>query len=60
VREFLSDYTKAIDVLALVAVIGIAAASFSRTGFVGLLCAAVVIAIWGVVESLVSDSHKVK
>ena len=47
-QEFLSDYLKSIDVLALVAVIGIAAASFSRTNVVGLLCAAVVMAIWGV------------
>ncbi len=45
--QFINDYMKAIDLLALVAVVGIGAATFSRTGFVALLCAAVVIAIWG-------------
>jgi hypothetical protein len=47
VLQFLSDYMKAIDLLALVAVIGIGAAALSRTGFVPILCAAVVTAIWG-------------
>jgi hypothetical protein len=45
--QFINDYLKAIDLLALVAVVGIAAASFSRTNFFGLLCAAIVIGIWG-------------
>jgi hypothetical protein len=46
----MSDYLKAIDLLALVAVVGIAVASFSRTGFAALLCGAVVVAIWGAIR----------
>ena len=45
--QFINDYLKAIDLIALVAVVGIAAATFIRSGFVALLIAAVVIAIWG-------------
>ncbi len=45
--QFFNDYMKAIDLIALVAVVGIAAASFSRSGSVALLVAAIVIAIWG-------------
>jgi hypothetical protein len=45
--QFINDYLKAIDLIALVAVVGIAAASVSRNGFVALLIAAIVIAIWG-------------
>jgi hypothetical protein len=44
VQQFLSDYFKAIDLLA---VAGIAAASFKNTGRVGLVCAAIVVAVWG-------------
>jgi hypothetical protein len=47
VMQFLGDYMKAIDLLALVAVVGIGAATLSRTGFVPLFCAAVVVAVWG-------------
>ena len=45
--QFISDYLKAIDLIALVAVVGIAAASFIRSGSVALLIAALVVAIWG-------------
>lgn len=45
--QFLNDYMKAIDLIALVSVIGIAAVAVSRSGFIPLLVAAVVIAIWG-------------
>jgi hypothetical protein len=50
VQQFLIDYFRAIDLLALVAVVGIAAASFRSTGRVGLLCAAVIVALWGVLR----------
>lgn len=50
--QFISDYLKAIDLLALFAVMGIAAATFSRTGFVAILCGAVVVAIWGTIRVL--------
>lgn len=45
--QFINDYLKAIDLIALVAVIGIATASFIRSGFVALLIAAIVVAVWG-------------
>lgn len=45
--QFINDYLKAIDLLALVAVVGIGVASFVRSGFVALLVAAIVVAIWG-------------
>jgi len=45
--QFINDYMKAIDLIALVAVVGIAAVSVSRSGFIPLLVAAIVIAIWG-------------
>jgi len=44
--QFINDYLKAIDLLALAAVVGIAVASFSRTKSLGLLGAAIVVAIW--------------
>jgi hypothetical protein len=43
---FIADYMKAIDILALVAVVAIGAASFSRTGVVWLLGTAIVLAVW--------------
>jgi hypothetical protein len=45
--NFIADYMKAIDILALVAVVAIGAASFSRTGVIWLLGTAVVVAVWG-------------
>lgn len=48
--QFINDYLKAIDVLALVAVVGIAVASFSRIGSAALLCGAAVVAIWGAIR----------
>jgi hypothetical protein len=45
--QFVSDYFKAIDFLALAALVIIAAASFYRAGTIWLLVAAVVVAIWG-------------
>ena len=45
--QFVSDYLKTIDVVALVALVLIAAASFYRQGTIWLLIAAVVIAVWG-------------
>ena len=45
--NFIADYMMAIDVLALVAVVAIAAASFARAGVVWLLATAIVIAVWG-------------
>ena len=44
--NFIADYMKAIDILAVVAVIAIGAASFSRTGVVWLLGTAIVLAVW--------------
>jgi hypothetical protein len=45
--NFIAEYMKAIDLLALVAVVAIGAASFSRTGVVWLLGTALVVAVWG-------------
>jgi hypothetical protein len=45
--QFVSDYMKAIDFVALAALVVIAAASLSRGGTVWLLVAAIVVAIWG-------------
>ena len=47
VVQFVSDYMKAIDFIALVAFIIIAAASLYRRGTIWLLIAAAVVAIWG-------------
>ena len=44
--QFVSDYMKAIDFIALVALIVIAAASLYRRGTIWLLIAAAVVAIW--------------
>lgn len=44
--NFIADYMKAIDILALVAVIAIGAASFARTGVVWLLGTAIIFGIW--------------
>lgn len=46
-RLFVSDYMKAIDFVALAALVVIAAASLSRGGTIWLLIAAIVVAIWG-------------
>jgi hypothetical protein len=45
--QFVSDYMKAIDFVALAALVVIAAASLYRGGTIWLLIAAIVIAIWG-------------
>jgi len=45
--QFVGDYLKAIDFIALAALVVIAAASFYRQGTIWLLIAAVVLAIWG-------------
>src|SRR5215510_12678292 len=45
--QFVSDYMKAIDFIALAALIVIAAASFYRRGTIWLMIAAIVVAIWG-------------
>ena len=45
--QFVSDYMKAIDFIALAALIVIAAASLFRGGTILLLVAAMVVAIWG-------------
>ncbi len=45
--NFIADYMKAIDILALVAIVAIGAASLYRTGVIWLLGTAIVIAIWG-------------
>jgi hypothetical protein len=44
--NFIADYMKAIDVLALVAIVAIGAASLYRTGVVWLLGTAIVLAVW--------------
>jgi hypothetical protein len=44
--NLIADYMKAIDLLALVAVVAIGAASLYRTGVVWLLGTAVVLAVW--------------
>jgi hypothetical protein len=45
--QFVSDYIKAIDFIALAALVVIAAASLYRGGTIWLLVAAIVVAIWG-------------
>jgi len=45
--QFVSDYMKAIDFVALAALVAIAAAFFFRGGTIWLLVAAIVVAIWG-------------
>jgi hypothetical protein len=45
--QFVSDYMKAIDFVALAALVVIAGASLYRAGTVWLLIAAIVVAIWG-------------
>jgi hypothetical protein len=45
--NFINDYLKAIDILALIAVVGIGAASLYRTGVIWLLGTALVVAVWG-------------
>jgi hypothetical protein len=54
--QFVSDYMKAIDFIALAALVVIAGASLYRAGTVWLLIAAIVVAIWGLeVGCLVSS-----
>jgi hypothetical protein len=45
--QFVSDYMKAIDFIALAALVVIAAASFYRRGTIWLMIAGIVVAIWG-------------
>ena len=45
--QFVSDYMKAIDFIALAALVVIAVVSVYRRGSIWLLIAAIVIAIWG-------------
>jgi hypothetical protein len=46
--QFVTDYMKAIDIIALAALVVIATASFyRRAGSIWLLFAAIVVAIWG-------------
>ena len=45
--QFVSDYMKGLDFVALAALVVIAAASLSRGGTIWLLIAAIVVAIWG-------------
>jgi hypothetical protein len=45
--QFVSDYMKAIDFIALAALVVIAAASFYRQGTIWLLIAGIVVAVWG-------------
>ena len=45
--QLVSDYMKAIDFIALAALLVIGVASFYRQGFIWLLVAAIVVAIWG-------------
>jgi hypothetical protein len=45
--QFVSDYIKVIDFIALAALVVIAAASLYRGGTIWLLVAAIVVAIWG-------------
>ena len=53
--QFVSDYMKAIDFIALAALLVIGVASFYRQGFIWLLVAAIVVAIWVQVGCLVSS-----
>jgi hypothetical protein len=45
--QFVSDYMKAIDFIALAALVVLAVASIYRGGTVWLLVAAIVVASWG-------------
>jgi len=45
--QFVSDYMKAIDFIALAALVVIGVVSFYRQGSILLLVAAIVVAIWG-------------
>ena len=45
--QFVSDYMKAIDFIALAALVAIGVVSFYRQGSILLLVAAIVVAIWG-------------
>ena len=45
--QFVSDYMKGIDLIALAALVAIGIASFYRQGSIWLLVAAIVVAIWG-------------
>ena len=45
--QFVADYLKAIDFIALAALVVIGAAAFYRQGTLWFLIAAVVVAIWG-------------
>jgi hypothetical protein len=45
--QFVSDYMKGIDLIALAALVAIAVASLYRRGSIWLLIAAIAIAIWG-------------
>jgi hypothetical protein len=45
--QFVSNYMKAIDFIALAALVVIAVASFYRRGTILLSIAAIVVAIWG-------------
>jgi hypothetical protein len=47
VMQFVSDYLKTIDFIALAALVIIAGASFYRRGSIWLLIAAIVVTIWG-------------
>jgi hypothetical protein len=44
--NFIADYMKAIDIIALVAIVAIGAALLYRTGVVWLLGTAIVLAVW--------------
>jgi hypothetical protein len=45
--QFVRDYIKVIDLIALAALVVIAAASFYRRDIIWLLIAAIAVAIWG-------------
>jgi hypothetical protein len=45
--EFVADYMKAIDLIALAAMVALGVAFFYRTGIAWLAIPAVVIALWG-------------
>ena len=45
--QFVADYLKAIDFIALAALVVIGAAAFYRQGTIWFLIAAVVVAVWG-------------
>ena len=50
VMQFVTDYLKTIDFIALAALVIIAGASFYRRGTIWLLIAAIIIAIWGAIR----------